>query len=387
MTDDMDQPPMTPTAPAGQADGKQPRFFDMRQFDLPSVGAPPPLPSRSSALSAAPPVTPSGTAPSMVPATPSGRHAQVPTLQLDQISAEQTRTEQSRTAQSTTGHAGYDIVVADDPTRWPAADGTTAPLLALPERDRLPAVETLCQSGRTLVVIVTRAQESAVRALAAGARSLFDARFAVVRLDRGPAVRGAAALIAQALTAAAPPSRPAAEIVERLPGLCEQLGHLVLLRSVNKVDHAAVGFGHHLFSYLPGRRLFVVQTLPEERVARITRKGDYRPTSAQFTPFTFEAALGVAVRTLGPRPVPEGLLDRLGVDVPAESLPVALSPAGYWPDPEATEVVLMPQDLETWVRGLLPPVPSSPCRWCGAPLTAAIRSCPFCADTARGAAR
>jgi hypothetical protein len=274
----------------------------------------------------------------------------------------------------------YDVVVADDPAVWPGADGTTAPLLTLPERDRLPAMEYLSGTGRRLVIITTSAQERAVRGLAAAARSLFDARVAVVRVDHGPALRAAAALVGQ-LTTAPGSARPAAEIIERLPALCEQLGHLVLLRWVHRVDHPAVGFAQHLYSYLPGRRLFVLQTTPEGAIARVTGTGEFRPTSTQFTPFRFDRTHGVSVGVLGPRALPPELLDRLGVDGTPTPMPVTVTPASFWPDPEATEVVLMPQDVTGWVSAQLPPPETWPCRWCGEPLAAPVRSCPFCADT------
>lgn len=344
-----DQTPPTSDV-AGPQDGedRQPRLIDMTRF-----GMPPPLPTARTRP-----------APASTPATGTTLTAAGPSAGVGSADAA----------------GGYDVVVADDPAVWPGADGSTSALLDLPERDRLPAVGALT-ARRTTVVIVTKAQEAAVRALAAGARTLFDARIAVVCVDRGPAVRAAAALVGQMMTASGANPRPASEIIARLPDLCGQLGHLVMLRSVTSLDNPAVRIGHHLMSYLPGRRVFVVQTSPQARAARVTSKGHFRPTGAQFTPHAFDPAFGVSVAVLGPRPLPESLMDRMGLDVTPSPMAVTVSPASQWPDPEATEVVVRPLDVDGWVRSQLPPLETWPCHWCGEPLAAPIRSCPFCRDT------
>ena len=359
------------------------RFIDMSRFDRPPPLPPEQPPDRPSALGQ-PPLDRNSTPTRAVPPRPERTR-----ITTDPPPAHVRGSAAASHTGATTVAADHrvavsldcDFVVADDPAVWPDAHGSTAALLDLPERDRLPALEVLTTSRRRLVVIVARAQEEPVRALVAGARSLFDARVAVVRIDHGPALRAAAALIGQLTTAPSPAARPVAEIIDRLPSLCQQLGHLVLLRSVHRVDHPAVGFAQHLFSYLPGRRLFVLQTTPQGGIARITRKGEFRPASAQFLPFRFDEAHGVTVGLLGPRPLPDGLLDRLGVDAVPTPMPVTVSPASSWPDDEATEVVLMPQNVAGWVRAQLPTPETWPCRWCAEPLAAPIRSCPFCADT------
>ncbi len=367
--------------------GDEVRFIDMRQFDQ----QPPPLPpadapdrtaaqTQTEQTQTAQTATQTGQTRSVGPRHERTRIATAPPRAGDGATA----ITLDRPDRPGAGPVSidYDFVLADDPSVWPDAQGSTSALMDLPERDRLPALETmLAASPRRLVIIVTRAQEATVRRLAAGARSLFDAKLAVVRIDRGPALRSAAALIGQVMTAAPPTARPAAEIIERLPRLCGQLGHLVLLKSVTKTDHPAVGFAHHLYSYLPGRRLFVLQTSPEEAIARVTGKGQFRPANAHFTPFRFDRTHGLTVAVLGPRPLPEELLDRLGVDASPVPLSVALDAGRYWQDADATEIVLMPQDVAGWVAGQLSTPETWPCRWCGEPLAAPIRSCPFCADT------
>lgn len=276
---------------------------------------------------------------------------------------------------------GYDFLVAQDPAVWPDGEGHTSGLLDLPGPDQVAALGTLSAGGQALVIITDTRQEARVRALAARARGLYEARIAVVPIAAGPAMQATAALIGQVLLASTSARRPVAEIVERLPSLCDQLVHLVLLRSVSTVDHPAVTVRHHVRSYLPGRRMFVLQTSPEPKILRLDGQGRIRPSDADLAGPGFDIALGVWINVLGPRPIPVPVLERCGIGGPVSALQTSLSPARYWPDPEATEVVAFPQDLVGWVNGQLPAVEAWPCHWCGEPLAAPVRSCPFCADT------
>lgn len=278
----------------------------------------------------------------------------------------------------------YDYVVASDPAIWPDSTGSTGPLLALPVVDRVAALAALSAGDRRLVVICDPAEYAAVAALAGQARGLYRSRIAVVPIGSGAAMQVAIALIGQVLLTSRL-NRPVAEVIERLPALSRQLLHVVLLRSVARLDHPAVTVSHHMRSYLPGRRVFAVQSSPEPNLIWLNGQGVVRPANVGLVRPDHDPRLGIVVGVLGPREVPVGVLERAGLPTDAPSrLVTTMSPSRQWGDPEATEVVAMPQDLVGWVADQLPPVEAWPCHWCDEPLAAPVRTCPFCADTLPG---
>jgi hypothetical protein len=115
----------------------------------------------------------------------------------------------------------------------------------------------------------------------------------------------------------------------------------------------------------------------------IPLRADGRPRSkrAALGPPGYDPAFGARVLVLGPRPVPEELLFRTGITGQPTPIPTGVTLGRYWSDGDATEIVVLPQDVTGWVGAQLPAVEAWACRWCGEPLAAPVRSCPFCAHT------
>jgi hypothetical protein len=272
----------------------------------------------------------------------------------------------------------YRVVIADDPRVWSAGSEESG-LLGLSPSARLAAFERLTAGDSRLVVLCGHRQAAAVNREAALARSMLDARVAVVPLPGGPLGQYAMARIAdQALMV---PDRPTTLIVSLLSELAAELVDVGVLNSVSALDLPGIKLQHHLASYLPGPRLFAVQLTPHPFVAAIGR--EHLPAAAEaFTSADFGAG-GARLLTAGPRPIPLTLEQQLGVPGAAHQVKAVLDLAGYWRDDEATELVVVPADPADWVAQRVPAQAGQPCGWCGESVAASLRSCVFCGHTPR----
>jgi hypothetical protein len=141
------------------------------------------------------------------------------------------------------------VVLADDARAWSDGD-EQGNLSRLSTAGRLAALERLTEDGAGLVVISGHRQALQVNRGAALARSMLDARVAVVALPGGPLGQFAMARIAeQALAVGA---RPAALIISMLPRLAASLVDVGLVGSVSALDVPGIKLGQHVASYLPG---------------------------------------------------------------------------------------------------------------------------------------
>jgi hypothetical protein len=279
------------------------------------------------------------------------------------------------------GGRSYRFVVADDWLAWSGATGHGG-LLQLPEGDQLDAFDQLTSDGNALVVICGTRQEGAVRRASALARSRSGARVAVSPLPVGPLAQSVVTMLMQQLVASTI-ARPVAELIARLPTFTASVLDLALVSSVAELDLPFVTVRHHLMSHLPGRRTFVVQIAPQTAMARLTAKGELRPSPSGLHMPSFDDSFGTSVTVAGPRPVPAALLRYLQTSHLPPALPTAPQLSAYWADPEATEVVVTPADVTRWALATLPDLESWPCTWCDEPLAAPVDVCVFCGNSIR----
>jgi hypothetical protein len=279
------------------------------------------------------------------------------------------------------GGRTYRFVVADDWLAWSGATGRGG-LLHLQEGDRLDAFDQLTGDGNALVVICGTRQAAAVRRASALARSRSRARVAVVPIPLGPLGQSVVTMMVQQLVASVA-ARPVAELIVRLPMFAASMLDLGLVSGVARLDLPFVTVRHHLMSHLPGRRSFVVQIAPDTALARVTAKGDLRPSSAALHLPAFDDSYGTVVTVAGPRPVPGALLPFLRTSVLPPALPTAPQLSAYWADPDATEVVVTPADVTRWALAVLPDLETWPCAWCDEPLAAPVDLCVFCGNSVR----
>jgi len=179
------------------------------------------------------------------------------------------------------------------------------------------------------------------------------------------------------------PGRPVAEIVGNLPVLAGAIVDLGLVSGVSKIDQPVVGLGHHVMSYLPGRRLFAVQIMPSAVVARVTTKGRLSPAAVSLCPPEVDETQAVTATVVGNRPVPEAVLACCRVNAAPSQGPTTRRMADYWGDQDATEVVVAPTDPQRWMSDQFAQPEIRPCSWCGEPLTVAMEGCAFCGHVVR----
>jgi hypothetical protein len=271
------------------------------------------------------------------------------------------------------------VVLADDARAWSDGD-EQGNLSRLSTAGRLAALERLTEDGAGLVVICGHRQALQVNRGAALARSMLDARVAVVALPGGPLGQFAMARIAeQALAVGA---RPAALIISMLPRLAASLVDVGLVGSVSALDVPGIKLGQHVASYLPGSRLFAVQLTPAPFVATMHARGVIGAAVSEFQTAHFGVA-GARLLTAGPREVPAELAELWGVSGQAHPVTSLPQLAQYWRDEQASEFVVVPADPATWVTEQVPAMASLPCRWCGEPLAEPMPGCIFCGNTRR----
>jgi hypothetical protein len=284
-------------------------------------------------------------------------------------------------APASQGGRTYRFVVADDWLAWSGSSGQGG-LLQLQEGDRLDAFDQLTADGNALVVICGTRQAAAVRRASALARSRSGARVAVSPIPLGPLGQSVVTMMVQQLVVSAG-ARPVAELIVRLPMFASSVLDLALVSGVAKLDLPFVTIRHHLMSHLPGRRSFVVQIAPDTALARVTGKGELRPSPSGLHMPPFDDSFGTLVTVAGPRPVPGALLRYLRTSHLPPALPTAPQLSAYWSDPDATEVVVTPADVTRWALAALPGLETWPCSWCSEPLAAPIDSCVFCGNSVR----
>ena len=253
----------------------------------------------------------------------------------------------------------YRVVVADD-------------LLERSRSDQLTAFEQLTDGDTRLVLLCGQRQAARVHREAALARSILEARVAVVPLPGGPLAQFAMARIAERALIMA--DRPTAVIVSQLPALAAQLVDIGLVTSVSALDLPSVKLRHHLASYLPGSHLFAVQLTPTPVVAAASRA---RVPTVDF------GETGIHLLVAGTRSIPVALAEELGALGPAVRVTADLDLPGFWRDEQATEVMVVPADPSAWVAQEVAIHAGHPCGWCDELLATTASSCVFCGHTPR----
>lgn len=268
----------------------------------------------------------------------------------------------------------YRFVLADDPDLWTA--GGDPELSEIGSAARLEAWERLNADGTALVVVCGARQAADVRREAAMVRAGADTPIVVMPLELGPLGQLVVTRLGELLVAAGL-GRPVAELVALLPRLAGSLLDVGLVSSVTRLDLPAIRVRHHLISYLPGSRTFAVQLGPEPAVARVRGRSRGLPLN----PPGFDLSAGAVLTSQGPRDTPQELLQLCHITGPGRTATPQLPLDRFWRDGDATEIVVGPADLAGWARGQLPGLEQWPCSWCGEPLAAPMRSCPFCGHT------
>jgi hypothetical protein len=273
----------------------------------------------------------------------------------------------------------YRVVIADDPSTW--SDGSEpAELLGLSPSAQVSAFERLLDGDTRLVLVCGHRQAARVHRVTAVARSVLDARIALVPLPMGPLGQYAMARIAERALAAA--DRPRTLIVSLLRDLSTRLVDIGLVASVKALDNPAVKLRHHLAGYVPGPHLFAVQLTPTPFVTSVRRAQLGAAATEAIKGADFGAA-GMHLLIAGPRPLPDVLAEQLGASEAAIPVIGEFDLTGYWRQPDATEVVMVPADPAAWVAGEVAAQVGLPCGWCDELLAGTALSCVFCGHTPR----